>query len=515
MFKHNILELFGSFSKDEISRFEKYLSNNSSMKMLKLYHEIIKHYPDFDSALMDKNALSVNTSLSGTNNNSTLRDALSELMRITMKYISISNFENNNFESANLVLEELSRRGSTKVLQKKIREAEEYFESNNIIDSRFQYNKYWFDSLVYNFETTNSKIIHKPKAIEKVDKLSELCYTLLNFCIPEIISLHLNAKLLSEKYNVDYTETSLSKIVALIDLKNLIRIYEDQNPATFKLYKLLMDMFENFEKDQYYFRYKDYLAENSRLFSFDEVSFHYNWLISYCIARKSASDGYGNFDTELFELYNTFLENRYYVNRKTKYLAVDMFRDILLHALGSENYVWAEEFIVNYCSEIEPDERENLVNFSYAHLYYNSGQTGKALEYYRKIKMDNFIFKYDIKILILKIYTELNYFEEALSEIKAFREFLRNNPMVSASKKTRFGNFVRHLEKLILYMAGKDSIDVSYLKSKLMKEKSLTQKKWLIDKINSLPKVRSAVVSCVYFMGGAGFVKALTHLAMH
>src|SRR4030095_443967 len=253
VFKHNIIELFRSFSREEIIQFEKFLNNNSSMKMLKLYHEIIKFYPDFSSDSFSKNTLSVNTSLSGTFNESTLRDALSELMKVTLKYLSISNFENNDHESANLIMEDLLQRNSSRILQKKIRDGKEFFDSDYFFDSRYQYNKYWFESLVYNYESASGKIMHKTKALEKLDKLSRLSFTLLSFYIPEIVSLYLNARIMSEKYNLNFTESPLSKLGDSLDINNLIRIYEHENPKVFMLYKMLLDIYNNFDKEQYYF----------------------------------------------------------------------------------------------------------------------------------------------------------------------------------------------------------------------------------------------------------------------
>jgi len=457
--------------------------------MLKLYHEIIKYYPDFDSDSFSRNTLSVNSSLSGTHNESTLRDALSDLMRVTLRFLTISNFENNDYESANLIMEELLQRNSSKIVQKKIRDGKEFFDSNSFFDSRYQYNKYWFSSLAYNYESANTKIIHKTKALEKVDKLSHLSFTLLSFYIPEVVSLYLNAKMMSEKYNLDFAESPLSKLGESLDINNLIRIYEHESPQVFMLYKLLLDMFNNFEKEQYYLRYKDFVKQNKNNLSADEISFHYNWLINYCILKKSTENQY-DFDEELFYLYNVLLENNYYINRTSKFLSVDLFRDILILAINSKKYDWTEEFIRRFQQEVNPEERENIINFSYAYLYFSLGDSLKALGYYQKIKMDTFVYKYDIKILALKIYTELNYFEEILSEIKTFREFLRNNPMVSPDKRIRFGNFVKYLEKMVLYMAGNEKVDINYIRRKIIQEKSLTQKKWLLDKINSLPKIR-------------------------
>lgn len=100
------------------------------------------------------------------------------------------------------------------------------------------------------------------------------------------------------------------------------------------------------------------------------------------------------------------------------YLSVELYRDIIIHGLYLKQYKWTTfEFINKYRSEVRPSQRENLLNYGYTHYYSNVGNYNKALECYSKIVMNNFVFKYDIKNLVTKMYYEQNIFEEALCEI--------------------------------------------------------------------------------------------------
>ena len=82
-----------------------------------------------------------------------------------------------------------------------------------------------------------------------------------------------------------------------------------------------------------------------------------------------------------------------------------------------------------------PEYRENMKNYSYARLYFEKGQFDEALNFLSKVKYDNFALKYDIRVLMLRIYYELHYTEEALSLIDTFRHFIAENKSLSQQKK--------------------------------------------------------------------------------
>lgn len=491
MLKHNVIELFRKFTQDDIKKFDKFLRSpyfNSSSKMISLYQEIIKYYPDFNDSGFTKNSVSLNSSNSGTFNESTLRDSLSELLKLALKYLSVANFESKGFDTKNYMLEELLRRNLPKLFRKRVLGLTESMDEQSCIDSGYLYNMYWFDTMVYNFEEETSKILHKTDAEEKINKLGKISLDLLKFYISEIISLHLNSYLTARKYNLKYEEFPLSKHMSDLNVTSVLRNYSNDDSMIIQLYKYLLDTFNNFEKEQFYKRYKIYVENNKHLLSENEIRFHYNWLVNYCISKKILPSKEIDFDVELFNLYNYILENGYYKDKKHSYLSAPLYRDILIHGLQLFEYRWTENFIQKYCYEVKPEEKDNIYNFSYAYYNCATGDYAKAFDFYQKLKIGDFIYKYDVKVIALKLYFELGYFEEGLAEIRNFREFLRNNQLVTQRRKTRYGNYLRYFEKLIFYRydSASDKIDLDYLKKKITEDKNVFDKNWLLSKINSI-----------------------------
>ncbi|NOS86322.1 MAG: hypothetical protein HOP31_14380 [Ignavibacteria bacterium] len=451
--------------------------------MLTLYREIVKYYPDFNDKDLTKHSLSVKSSTSGRHNESTLRDALSELMKLTLKFLSVSNFEKDSFAGENFLLDELLQRNAYRLFEKRIKSASVSYKQ---IDAKYLYNKYWQDTLLFNFDFTYKKVLHKKDASERIDLLKSASFDLLKFYIAEIVSLHLNSKILSNKYNIDYSKNPLVLIVKGLNLDILLKMYDSKDAVILYIYKYLLEAFDNLNDEKSYFLYRKYIEDNKNYLSHDEMAFHYNWMVNYCILKKKSSLHRNAFDEELFSIYNIFLINKYYQDKKNMHLSVELYRDIMIQGLYLKQYKWTYEFINKYSSEVSPSKRENLLNFSYTYYYSHLGDYHKAFEYYGKIVMNNFVFKYDIKNLVTKMYYELDYFEEALCEIKSFKEFLRNNSLVPQLRKTRTGNYLKYFEKLILYKLGNRSSDLGYLKKRIIGDINVSYKEWLIIKIDIL-----------------------------
>jgi hypothetical protein len=87
---------------------------------------------------------------------------------------------------------------------------------------------------------------------------------------------------------------------------------------------------------------------------------------------------------------------------------------------------------------------------------------------------------------MLMVYYELGYTEECLYLCKTYNELLRNYKLLNALRRKRFFNFVKYVEKLILYRAGTIRSDLGYIKHRLEKNNTIQFKDWLLEKISIL-----------------------------
>ena len=193
------------------------------------------------------------------------------------------------------------------------------------------------------------------------------------------------------------------------------------------------------------------------------------------------------FNKELFSLYEEILQNEYYKNKKTDYLRFELYRDILDICLQQKKIAWAENFILTYSSKLHKSDKDNMMNLAYAYLYYEKGEYMQSWKYFNKIKIDYFIYKYDIKSYALKIYYELGYYEEALTLIENYKGFLGRNDLLPESEKNRKKNFLTYLSKLILFKVGQlPQKYFSTYRRRLESANDIMSRNWILQKYDEL-----------------------------
>ena len=91
-----------------------------------------------------------------------------------------------------------------------------------------------------------------------------------------------------------------------------------------------------------------------------------------------------------------------------------------------------------------------------------------------------------MKNLQLKINYELEQYESAISVIDTYKHFLKNNVLISESRRILHNNFLDYTNKLIQYRIGSQKVNLLFIKDRIEKSKMIFDKVWLLDKANYL-----------------------------
>ena len=120
-------------------------------------------------------------------------------------------------------------------------------------------------------------------------------------------------------------------------------------------------------------------------------------------------------------------------------------------ASAAGEFEWAEKFIEDYKSTIPAEERENVLNFCYGAIEHKKGNLEKALKYFSKSNFSNYILKVQVKILLCRVYYELEMYEQTLSMIDTFKHYLVREKMFVDEQKEAYLGFLKILTQLITY----------------------------------------------------------------
>ncbi|HZH38773.1 MAG TPA: hypothetical protein VEX17_01785, partial [Bacillales bacterium] len=228
----------------------------------------------------------------------------------------------------------------------------------------------------------------------------------------------------------------------------------------------------------------------------DEKSFHFLKLITYCILKKSEGTDKTKFTKELFKLYELLLKQNYYRNKRIKYIENTLFRNIVTNALDLKEFEWTKNFIDRYSEKLHPESKENILNMCYAQYNLELGISkmnkvilNTAHTCLSKIQDDNFIYKYNVRNLFIKLYFEQEDYDSAFNQIEKYKRFLSRNNLITPKRKKKARIFLNHVEKLLMVKTGKHEIDISDLHFDILKQTAAMEQKWLAEKISQIDKM--------------------------
>jgi hypothetical protein len=210
-------------------------------------------------------------------------------------------------------------------------------------------------------------------------------------------------------------------------------------------------------------------------------------LANACIRLQEVNEN--KYTAELLELYKEQLGNSLHTAYDGTFMEQDLFRNIFVNALKLKQFDWAENYLQKYLHGLQPEHIDNMKNFSYSNLSFEKSDFESALKYLSLVKYDTFVFKFDVRTLMLKIYLELGYYEQTRSLIDSFRHFILENTSITEYIKLVHLDFIKFVNEIMRLKESKKEFDPV----KLINEITLSparNKEWLIEKIYELPGLK-------------------------
>lgn len=280
-------------------------------------------------------------------------------------------------------------------------------------------------------------------------------------------------KAISECFNIDkFLETLRSEIPQSPHIGIFYHIFKIlKEPENTKYYNQLKNLF-----------YKN-LAKKKTPFDREEKYTIFNYLINYCTQQHTLE-----FMKEAFNLYDTMLRHNAYSDSENEYMQTNTYRNIVKFCISLKETKWLEQFIKKYTDKLSPEQRKELKNLSYAHLFFIRKEFEKSLEMINEIGLNFDLSKTDIRNLQLKLYYELNHTESAFHLVIAYRKFLLLTNVVSKEYKKVFNKFIQYYLILLKIKSGTSREDPCFVKSKIEKENDIVNKQWLLEKASEMGK---------------------------
>lgn len=197
-----------------------------------------------------------------------------------------------------------------------------------------------------------------------------------------------------------------------------------------------------------------------------------------------ANHGAEHLVPELFEMNKEHLEKGYLNFEKG--LLPSTYKNIVRIGLSVKEYDWVYHFLENYRAKIEgTSSPEDVYHYNLAIYFFERAEYDKSLELLAD-QYEDLFYKIDAKRLELKVYFET---QSTILESKmdAFKVYIFRLPekVILEHKRTCNNNFINFLRQLYNPKTNFSPKRIEKLKAKISKTKLLSEKAWLLEKLNS------------------------------
>lgn len=484
MLKSKVLEILRNLTPDEMKGLRDFVRSpyhNKNKNVMSLFDIIKKQTPSFEDKNFTKELVFKKIFPGKEYNDIVMRILLSDLNRIVEDFLVQQRLEKYAYDYKKYLLSELMERKLDKSFLKIYNNGTFEYPINYVDDSYFIY-KYEIEELNKGFN-----IDRNMQQLNSSNLVDMGRYLIIYFLIKMSSVIH-DIDVNKTNFNTVFEEGTPENFLNFINpetIKKLINSKDFKDSEILEIYFCAYMLNSDHGSDEYYSRLKELFFKNISRFDQGAAYNMYLALMNYN-GKKHWNDCDERYRRENFELNKDMISRGIYSWSKNEFMTVIMFRSMLSMCTLLRETAWMEFFINNYIDKLAPEQRENMLHFALAKLHFSKNDYSSALVHISKVNFNLFTFKFDVKTLMLQIYFELGYYEEAYSMIDSFRHFLNNNKNVSPEFKEWNVNFLNFYIELLNHCSGRKKADIGLLHNRIFKTSNTASPVWLKDKVTEL-----------------------------
>ncbi len=468
-----LIRFLKSLNQTEIRQFSDFVNSpvfNKNQNLSELFEILYKYYPAFD--LQDLNEEKLFKIIFGNNKFEyfKIKNLISDLFGLGKEFLSFNVYRKDKHIKDKYLLEELRVRNLDTAFEHVFKQAENALEKSKVKDENYYLHKMHLRDELMSYYSPKKPNVNFHFFQEKLDLFVN--YSVIFLLKIYNIMLHEN-----NQNNYNFNMSMFDNVMEYLE-KNKI-----SNNPTLEVYYYILLM-EKTKDEKYFYALKE-LKNKYR----DELSIVDNYMVylhldGYC---ATAYNDFGRTDL-LGEQF--ILAKEHPVSDMTEFgkILYPDFLNQIKKAVRVHEFEWAEDFIKKYNHKLT-DDKEYTLNFCYGYISYKKGELDKALDYFSKANFTNFILKIQVKILLLQLYIDKKYYDQAELMIDSFRHYLSREKSLLDSIKVSVLEFLRITSDLIKMNSEVSEIDKDYKIAKIktdidnMSNNRFGIKLWLREKI--------------------------------
>ncbi|MBN8570402.1 MAG: hypothetical protein J0M18_12290 [Ignavibacteria bacterium] len=222
----------------------------------------------------------------------------------------------------------------------------------------------------------------------------------------------------------------------------------------------------------------------------NKISKPYWDYINSCVYM--VNQGYPDYYKDIFQFLKLLEENK--LIEHSSEIVHYYFKIAIEAALWAKELTWLENFIDNHGNKIKPDFKKDMINLSYAKIFWTKSDFKKSKEYAKKVTFKDYLHYIGSKKILLRISYQENDFDNLIyiaDTVKKYFSFHLEIPEVYRSGTEEFIEYLLKLFKLKekFNLGYEIEFEIEKLKRQIEKDKrEVSFKNWLFEKANELKK---------------------------
>lgn len=259
------------------------------------------------------------------------------------------------------------------------------------------------------------------------------------------------------------------------EISRFLQVKQYPDIPLISIYCQIYAMLTQEDKDGHFKALKGLIHQYNDQLNTAEIQLIYLFAINFSIRKIRAGD-----TRYLAECLDLYLES---IDKKLVYIDGHLspwtFKNVVKLGLKLDRIDWTEAFIVKHAPELAAAFRDNAYHYNLADLYFWKQSFNEAQQHLHEVSFTDIHYTLDSKVLFLKIFYEKRDWEVLLSQVAAFRMYLRRNKVITRQVREPYENFTRILLKLI---KQKDTVAAKG-KAQIQGMAYVFDREWLLNKL--------------------------------
>ncbi len=469
MLGSKLIQICNTLDKKEIVRLHQYLQSpffNKSDKVLQLFELIKEHHGDYENnPALEKAIVFKRLFPEKKKQDSSLRALMSQLTKHLEDFLGYIAYEKNKYLQEQLLTNSLVSRRLDDIFKKTFNSISNKKVAPNTQDLDYFHHQFQLAHINYqNVILSHSRTFEA--GLQSVMDGLDIYYiaSKLKYTVALINRQHI----LDKTYNL----YMLDEVLQLVENSFLAQ----DIPFIQFYYHLCLLLKE--EDDKHYHKLKELLLKHpNSLIESEERQIYMN-MSNYCTRKMKT--GEAQYLQELFDIYAQMHNKSFHL--VDGIIRPSAFKNIVTVGLRCKEYEWTQQFIEEYQFKLDERQRDKVVPYALALLYFHLKDYDKTTDYLLNADFVDVFYKISYKILLIKTYYELDEISVLKSAIESFRIYLMREKHISEVNRKAYQNFVNLTKKLIRIKTGGNKSPQA-LKEAIQNAERIADQQWLLEKV--------------------------------